>query len=281
MIFHELPNEVVISRSASHLPRHIIDDVLMKNSRLVVPRILNSARFLDLCPADGHPPSSAFASAAETTKGTAQDGHTSHRHLCLILLLHHHHHHDKDRVWLDLFRSALVPLIPYELTTSLGLADLLPRDFSPILSPAYIFIDRQAAWIDNITASSTCPECLRSLADLDGHLLVLWRISSRVLSFRLLPRNVGLHPAEIPPLEGYTERLKKALSGLVMDMVAVDDFLKSHDVRKVRENVAGWSLAYLPRMEALLTDELAAPLWLRIRLKAWSLCRTAISYFDG
>ncbi|VDK40547.1 unnamed protein product [Taenia asiatica] len=279
VIFHESPNEAVISHSASHLPRHIIDDMLMKNSRLVVPRILNSARFLDLCPADGRPPSSAFASAAETTKGTDQDGHTSHRHLCLVLLLHHRHY-DKDRVWLNLFRSSLVPFISYALTTPLNLADL-PRDFSPILSPAYMFIDRQSVWIDNITKSSTCPTCLESLADLDGHLLALWRISSRVLSFRLLPRNAGLHPAEISSVEGYTERLKKTLSGLVMDMVAVDNFLKSHDLRKVRENVAGWSLAYLPRMEALLVDELAAPLWLRIRLKAWSLCRTAISYFDG
>ncbi|KAL5105411.1 hypothetical protein TcWFU_003321 [Taenia crassiceps] len=279
VIFHESLNEAVISHSATHLPRHIIDDVLMKNSRLAVPRILNSARFLDLCPADGHPPSSAFASAAETTKGTAQDGHTGHRHLCLILLLHHHH--GKDRAWLDLFRSALVPSIPYALAIPLSLADLLPRDFSPILSPAHIFIDRQAAWIDNITASSTCPRCLGSLANLDGHLLALWRISSRILGFQLLPRNSGLHPAEISSTKGYTERLKKTLSGLVMDMVAVDDFLKSHDVRKVKENVAGWSLAYLPRMEELLVDELAAPLWLRIRLKAWSLCRTVISYFDG
>ncbi|KAL5964668.1 hypothetical protein TSMEX_007595 [Taenia solium] len=280
VIFHESPNEAVISHSASHLPRHIIDDMLMKNSRLVVPRILNSARFLDLCPADGRPPSSAFASAAETTKGTDKNGHTSHRHLCLVLLLHHRHY-DKDRVWLNLFRSSLVPFIPYALTTPLSLADLLPRDFSPILSPAYMFTDRQAAWIDNITKSSTCPTCLGSLPDLDGHLLALWRISSRVLSFRLLPRNAGLHPAEISSVEGYTERLKKTLSGLVMDMVTVDNFLKSHDVRKVRENVAGWSLAYLPRMEALLVDELAASLWLRIRLKAWNLCCTAISYFDG
>ncbi|VDM18910.1 unnamed protein product [Hydatigera taeniaeformis] len=279
VVFHESPDEVVISHSASHLPRQIIDDVLMKNSRLAVPRILSSARFLDLCPADGHPPSSAFASAAEITKGTVQDGHTSHRHLCLILLLHHHH--EKNRVWLDLLRSALVPSIPHALTTPLGLADHLPRDFIPILSPAYILVDRQSAWINNITASSTCPTCLGSLADLDGHLLALWRISSRVLGFRLLPRNASLHPAEISSVEGYAERLKKTLASLVTDMVAVNNFLKSYDVRKVRKNVAGWSLAYLPRMEALLVDELAAPLWLRIRLKAWSLCRTAISYFDS
>ncbi|EUB59949.1 DnaJ subfamily C member protein [Echinococcus granulosus] len=279
VIFHESSNEAVICHSASHLSRRIIDDVLMKNSRLAVPRILNSARFLDLCPADGHPPSSAFASAAETIKGTAHGGHASHRHLCLILLLHHHHL-DRDRMWLDLFRSALVSSTPYALTTPLGLADL-PRDFSPILSPTYIFIDRQAAWINNITASSTCPTCLGSLTDLNGHLLALWRISSRVLTFRLLPRNASLHPVETASLEGYAERLKKTLTGIVMDMVAVDNFLKLHDVRKVRENVAGWSLAYLPQMEALLVDELAAPLWLRIRLKAWSLCRTAISYFDG
>ena len=250
----------------------------MQNSRLSVPRILSSSRFLDLCPADGRPPSSAFASAAETTDAK----HTSHRHLCLVLLLNRRHQKEsKNRNLLDVFRSSIHPSIPHALTTPLGLTDRLPKDFSPILSPAYIFIDQQSTWLANISASSTCPSCFESLEHLEGHLLALWRISSRILALRLLPQNASLHPVEITSREGYTGRLKKALTDLVMDMVAVEDFLKLHDAKDIKVDIAGWSLAYLPRMEALLVDELAASLWLRIRLKAWSLCRAVFSYFDG
>ena len=250
----------------------------MQNSRLAVPRILSSSRFLDLCPANGHPPSSAFASAAETTDTI----HTNHRHLCLLLLLNHRHQTESGhRILLDTFRSAIHPSIPHALVTPLGLRNRLPKDFSPILSPTYIFMDRQAAWLANISASSTCPSCYGSLQNLEGHLLALWRISSRVLALRLLPQNSSLHSIELNSKEGFVEHLKKALASLIMDMVIVEDFLKSHDAKDVKMDIAGWSLAYLPRMEELLVDELAAPLWLRIRLKAWSLCRAVISYFSG
>lgn len=56
-----------------------------------------------------------------------------------------------------------------------------------------------------------------------------------------------------------------------MDMLTVEDFLKLHDAKDVKVDVAVWSLAYLLRMKELLVDELAASLWLRNRLMAWSL----------
>lgn len=174
----------------------------MQNSRLDVPRILSSSRFLDLCPADGRPTSSAFASAAESTDAK----HTSHRHLCLVLLLNRRHQKkSQNRVLLDIFRSSIHPSIPHTLNTPLGLSNRLPNDLFQILSPAYIFIDRQAVWLANISTSSTCPSCFASL----GLLLALWRISSRILALRLLPQNASLHPVEINSREGYTGRLKK------------------------------------------------------------------------
>ncbi|VDD79681.1 unnamed protein product [Mesocestoides corti] len=288
LIFHESPQEPVISQAAVHLSRKVLDDVLMQNSRLSVPRILSSVRFLDLCPADGHPPSSAFASAAETDGGS----HTSHRHLCFVLLLNHRiglKVGSKQRAWLDLFRSALVPAIPHALTSALGLTGRLPDDFRPILSPAYMFSDRQAAWLKNVTASSTCPACLDQIQATAGYILALWRLSSRTLAFRLLPRQMGLHPAEVlpanltvdaPSIEVYTGRLKTSLTNLVMDMVKVDAFLRGRDAKEVKEDVSGWSIAYLPRMEVLLRDELAASLGVRIKRKLWSMGLAALSYFD-
>lgn len=233
-----------------------------------MPRILSSSRFLDLCPADGHPPSSAFASAAEM-KDNLKDGHASHRHLCLVLLLQNSENRDQNAASLEQFRTVLVH-IPHALKSSLGLSQRLPDDFFPILSPAYIYTNRQANWLRNITASSTCPTCLALSSDLDGQLLALWRISSRILAFKPLLRNGSLS----------IDWLKEALTDLVMDTLTVDVFLKSHDGRDVHTNIAGWSLAYLPKMESLLVDELSAPLWLRIQLKLSNLFRSFFSYFD-
>lgn len=268
MVFHEYPDDPVISYSDHQIPRRILDDVYMKNSRLAVPRILSSSRFLDLCPADGHPPSSAFASAAET-KGDSMDGHAGHRHLCLVLLLNSKNY-EQNVVKLDQFRSVLGH-IPHALKSSLGLSHLLPANFYPLLSPAYIYTDRQAAWLSNISDSSTCPSCLDLSANLDGQLLALWRITSRILAFKPLLRNETLT----------SDWLKGTLTELVMDSLSVEVHLKSRDVRELQSDIAGWSLAYLPKMESLLVDELAAPLWLRIRLKLGSLVRSMISYFDG
>nr|VZI50036.1 unnamed protein product [Spirometra erinaceieuropaei] len=64
VILHEAP-EPVFSYSAGHLSRAIIDSAMLQHSRLSVPRILSPARLLDICPVDGRPPSSAFASVSE------------------------------------------------------------------------------------------------------------------------------------------------------------------------------------------------------------------------
>ncbi len=120
--------------------------------------------------------------------------------------------------------------------------------------------------------------------------MALWRLSSRTLAFRLLPLDGDLHPAEILPhstdpnsdlITSYTGRLKSALTDLVLDMVKVDDDLKMQDPAYVKKSMHGWALAYLPQMEALLKDELAAPLWLRIKRKLWKMCLIGLSQFDG
>ncbi|KAM7543257.1 hypothetical protein Aperf_G00000005204 [Anoplocephala perfoliata] len=269
LVFHESPEEPVISHSSRHIPRQILDDIFMQNSRLAVPRILSSSRFLDLCPADGHPPSSAFASAAEM-KDDPKDGHTGHRHLCLILLLQNSDNRDQNAASLKQFRTVLAH-IPHALKSSLGLSHRLPNGFFPLLSPAYIYLNRQANWLRNVTASSTCPTCLELSSALDGQLLALWRISSRILAFKPLLRNESLS----------IDWFRGVLTDLVMDTLAVDDFLKSHDGRDAQTNIAGWSLAYLPKMELLLVDELSAPLWLRIQLKLGNIFHSVVSYFDG
>ncbi|VUZ47916.1 unnamed protein product [Hymenolepis diminuta] len=268
LVFHEYPDDPVISYSDHQISRRILDDVYMKNSRLAVPRILSSSRFLDLCPADGHPPSSAFASAAET-RDDPVDGHAGHRHLCLVLLLNSKNR-EQNVVKLDQFRSVLEH-IPHALKSPLGLSHLLPTNFYPLLSPAYIYTDRQGAWLRNISDSSTCSSCLDLSTNLDGQLLALWRITSRILALKPLLRNETLT----------SDWLKGTLTKLVMDSLTVEVHLKSCDVRELQSDIAGWSLAYLPKMESLLVDELAAPLWLRIRLKLGSLVRLMISYFDG
>nr|CUU99033.1 unnamed protein product [Hymenolepis microstoma]CUU99034.1 unnamed protein product [Hymenolepis microstoma] len=268
LVFHENPDAPVFSYSDHQIPRRILDDIYMKNSRLAVPRILSSSFFLDLCPADGHPPSSAFASAAET-KDNSMDGHTGHRHLCIVLLLNSKNR-EQIAFELDQFRTVLGH-VPHALKSSLGLSQHLPADFYPLLSPAYIYTDRQAAWLKNISGSSTCSSCLDLSMNLDGQLLALWRITSRILAFKPLFRNGTLT----------SDWLKGTLTELVTDSLSVDAYLKSHDVRELQSNIAGWSLAYLPKMESLLVDELAVPLWLRIRLKLGSLLHLMISYVDG
>lgn len=84
------------THSARQLSRVIVDNAMMHHSRLTVPRILSQASFADLCPADGKPPSSAYASSSEAPSSfghnhdpdTDHHTHTDHRHLCLVLVLH-------------------------------------------------------------------------------------------------------------------------------------------------------------------------------------------------
>ncbi|BHF68495.1 DnaJ molecular chaperone y domain [Sparganum proliferum] len=317
VILHEAL-EPVFSYSAGHLSRAIIDSALLQHSRLSVPRILSPARLLDICPVDGRPPSSAFASVSEVHQtedaGGRASGHSSHRHLCITLLLHSDQAAGVGDLWLSTFRSALAP-IPHTVASALGIEDRLPKGFTPILSPAYMFRDKQASWWHNVLHASTCrqgsatpvgcPGADRLSNNIDGHIVALWRISTRLTAFKLLPRNASLHPGELfPPNATLTDEsghrktagtatsatqlrshLKTFLSDLLLSMPALADFARRIDPTELVAGSPqlppdGWALAYVPNLEGYLQDELATPLWLRIKRKAWDLGVRLLSYLE-
>uniref|UniRef100_A0A0X3PJW4 DnaJ homolog subfamily C member 16 n=4 Tax=Schistocephalus solidus TaxID=70667 RepID=A0A0X3PJW4_SCHSO len=316
VILHEAP-EPVFSYSTGYLSRAIIDSAMLQHSRLSVPRILSPARLLDICPVDGRPPSSAFASVSEVHRsegaGGRATGHSSHRHLCITLLLHSGQASGVGDLWLSTFRSALAP-IPHTVASSLGIKDRLPKDFTPILSPAYMFRDKQASWWHSILQASTCrqrssapvgcPGIDSHSSNIDGHLVALWRISTRLIAFKLLPRNAGLHPSELLLSNATTltnddqhrkaadtaaaqlrSHLKTILSDLLLNMPAVADFARRIDPTELVSGLSqlppdGWALAYVPNLEGYMQDEMATPLWLRIKRKAWALVVRFLSYLE-
>lgn len=132
-----------------------------------------------------------------------------------------------------------------------------------------------------------------------GNLVAVWRISSRLVAFKRLqnsdaPSQTPVHPAESIPANDSSSNvatpqsiaagLKLALTDLIRGMPTLDKFVRSmaDPGRNVREQKAplGWSLAYLPYVEAQLRDELAIPLWLRIKRRLWKAIQNLSYYID-
>ncbi|VDK69861.1 unnamed protein product [Dibothriocephalus latus] len=114
---------------------------------------------------------------------------------------------------------------------------------------------------------------------------------------------MGLHPAELIPSnltltdeDRYQKttgtaaaqlrsHLKTVLSELLLSMPALAAFVRRIDPTELAAGSPhlppdGWALAYVSNLEGYLRDELATPLWLRIKRKAWQLVVRLLSYLE-
>ncbi|GAA52774.1 DnaJ homolog subfamily C member 16 [Clonorchis sinensis] len=280
LIFHEDPDIPVYRASDARLSPTDLDGPIMAYSQMTVPRIFSTARLLDLCPTDGAEPRSQFASASElrTGKPTADGSHRTHRHFCLVLLLHSKLANLEARPvghadhWLSAIRS-LEPLVREQIQRVRSPHHVLQ------LKLVHVYMDRQAAWLRRLSHSADGSPIDLTSPDNIGRLVLLWRISPTHTAVSMLPVNSDAHPSNLLPLSTNpisidwspavaASRIRMAL---LPDLVALlgpvvekrtADFLRN----PISQN---WHLTSDYAIEEHVVDELAAPLWLRLRRRLW------------
>lgn len=113
-----------------------------------------------------------------------------------------------------------------------------------------------------------------------GRLIILWRLSSRQTAVHLLPPDSYAHPATAFPLSaplparsplsgGHITRMRRELvSNLVQIIRPVATFAKGDFLTADVGTPSGrWHVTTDLIVEELVVDELATPVWLRMRRK--------------
>ncbi|TGZ55485.1 hypothetical protein CRM22_010395 [Opisthorchis felineus] len=290
LIFHEDPDVPVYRASDARLSPTDLDGPIMAYSQMTVPRIFSTARLLDLCPTDGAEPRSQFASASElrTGKPNADGSHRTHRHFCLVLLLHSklanleakpvgHADH-----WLSAVRS-LEPLVREQIQRVRSPHHVLQ------LKLVHVYMDRQAAWLRRLSHSANgFPIDLTSLDNI-GRLVLLWRISPTHTAISMLPVNSEAHPSNLLPLStnpipidwSIAVAASRIRTALLPDLVALlSPVVEKRTADFLRNPISqNWHLTSDYVIEEHVVDELAAPLWLRLRRRLWQWSGDAAAWF--
>ncbi|CAL8073026.1 unnamed protein product [Calicophoron daubneyi] len=294
LIFHEDPERPVSFISEPKLSPEQLDEAMLAYSQLTIPRIYSTARLLDLCPADGSEPASAYASASEMRSNDAHNSdsmdHRNHRHFCLLLLLHSkianlERTHGHAEYWLSMLRQV----------DSGVRRELQKMDSSPVrnhFQTVHVYADRQASWLERLSHDQTLDKTEQSqnLADPGniGRLALLWRITSKETALYMFPVESNANPRTQLPLEsplGDKMNFSANLGNMERDLIAelvsaitplsgltTTAFLDSH------RSLEMWHTTSDFMVENFVMDELAVPMWLRIRRKLWGLLSQASTW---
>ncbi|OON18974.1 DnaJ domain protein [Opisthorchis viverrini] len=306
LIFHEDPDVPVYRASDARLSPTDLDEPIMAYSQMTVPRIFSTARLLDLCPTDGAEPRSQFASASElrTGKLKANGGHRTHRHFCLVLLLHSKlaNLEAKPVGHADHWLSALRSLEPF-------VREQIQRIRSPHhvlqVKLVHVYMDRQATWLRRLSYSANgfpvdltspglklyIPPCsfTHHYPDNIGRLVLLWRISPTHTAVSMLPVNSEAHPSNLLPLSANpipvdwspAVAASRIRTALLLDLVALlNPVVEKRTADFLRNPIPqNWHLTSDYVIEEHVVDELAAPLWLRLRRRLWQWSGDAAAWF--
>ncbi|CAH8585120.1 unnamed protein product [Dicrocoelium dendriticum] len=286
LIFHEDPHKPIYVNSAPKISPADMDWAIRSHSQLSIPRIFSTARLLDLCPTEGNEPKNRYTSASEARtahQDGGRDGHNFHRHLCLVLLLHSKHTSLEQSDGLaDLWLSLLRTVIPDVR------ARLLQRTYADTLlhhiQPVHVYVDRQSSWLRRLSESVTSGSDI-SQPKQAGQLILLWRISSTTTAVHMFPSNSDVHPVNLLPISSPQQRDINQSSlisirmrqALIAELTPILEYLRQ--IRPgafAHSSPPSWHVVNNYIVEEDVTDELALPLWLRLRRKLWtwsaSLC---------
>ncbi|CAH8682614.1 unnamed protein product [Schistosoma rodhaini] len=280
LIYHEDSSIPVYRQSATKLSPTLLDNAMLAYSQLNIPRIYSRARLLDLCPTDGSKPTSKYALESDKR----YNDHSNHRHLCLVLLLNSKQSNvEQINSWGDIWLTML------RRTLQLSQADLLKlyhtNQHSYHFMPVHIYVDRQISLMQKLSTSSTCSNESCNLLNEDniGRLALIWRITSTETVYQLLPTNSMSHPRThlnekmLKPNDlksiilKSTEQMHTALMNdlkSIIQMISTTDKLTSpsnHLTHSIDKMASQWYLLKDCMIEELMTDELVASIWIRMR----------------